>query len=61
MTKTSLIVVSQIKDLAKVGERKLAVSSDFYEALNKKVREVIERAVKRAVENNRTTVMGRDV
>lgn len=61
MTSKSLIVVSQIKSMTKVDEKSLAVSSDFYEALNNKVRMIIEKACKRAKANNRNTVMGRDV
>lgn len=61
MVKTNLIVVSQIKNIAKIGEKPLNVSSDFYEALNEKVREIIEKACKRAKLNSRNTVMGRDV
>ncbi len=37
------------------------VTSDFPEALDRKVRRIIEEAMERAHENNRKTLMGRDV
>ena len=58
---TGLIVRSQIKNYAKVGEKRLSVSSDFYEALEKKVAKLVEEACVRAIENNRNTLMSRDV
>lgn len=61
MTKSGIIVVSQIKNIAKIEDKQLNVSSDFYEALNKRVEEIIEKACKRARSNGRNTVMGKDV
>jgi len=58
---TGLVVRSQIKNYTKIGEKKLSVSNDFYEALDKRVVQLIEEAGKRAVANNRNTLMGRDV
>ena len=58
---TSLVVMSQIKNYTKLGEKTLSVSSDFYDTLNKKVEKIIEEACIRAIANNRTTLMGRDV
>ncbi len=58
---TSLVVRTQIKDLAKVGEKQLSVAADFYEEIDKKVLEIIRKACLRAAANNRTTVMGRDI
>ena len=58
---TSLVVMSQIKNYTKIGEKTLSVSSDFYDTLNKKVEKIIEEACIRAIANNRTTLMGRDV
>ena len=58
---TSLVVRSQVKNYAKVDGKNLNVSDDFYEALNKKVEELIEESSRRAKANNRTTLMGRDV
>jgi histone H3/H4 len=58
---TSLVVMSQVKNYAKVDDKPLCISEDFYEALNKKVEKLIEEAAKRAKSNNRNTVMARDV
>tara|TARA_B100000315_G_C14164218_1_gene401480 strand:- start:220 stop:402 length:183 start_codon:yes stop_codon:yes gene_type:complete len=57
---TSLIVRSQVKNYAKVDDKTLNVTEDFYEELNKKVIALIEDASRRAKLNNRTTLMGRD-
>ena len=61
MTKTNLVVVSQIKNIAKIDDKSLNVSADFYDTLNDKVKEIIEKACKRAKLNSRNTVMGKDV
>ncbi len=37
------------------------VTADFSDSLDKKVRKLIEDAMERAHENNRKTLMGRDV
>ena len=58
---TSLVVRSQAKDLAKINEKQLNCSSDFYEELNKKVKDIIKKACERAKANGRATVMGRDI
>ena len=58
---TSLVVRSQVKNLAKVDDKLLNVAEDFYEALNKKVEKLIGESSKRAKANNRNTLMGRDV
>ena len=58
---TSLVVRTQIKELANIDEKQLNVSSDFYKELNKKVEDIIKKACKRAKDNGRTTVMGKDV
>ncbi|MBW2975263.1 hypothetical protein KY366_06095 [Candidatus Woesearchaeota archaeon] len=57
----SIIVRSNIKSYAKVNERPLNTSADFYEKLNEKVISIIKEACKRAKENNRNTVMGKDI
>lgn len=56
-----LVVRSNIKEHAKVNERPLNVSTDFYEKLNIKVSSIIKEACIRAKENNRNTVMGKDI
>ncbi|MBS3131447.1 hypothetical protein J4212_03370 [Candidatus Woesearchaeota archaeon] len=60
MTK-SVIVRTQVKELAKVGEKRLFVSEDFYTELEGKVKRMIEESCKRAKLNGRNTVMGKDV
>lgn len=60
MTK-SLIVRSQIKEFAKIDNKPLNVSADFYEALNEKVKNIVAESCKRAKLNSRNTVMGKDV
>jgi len=53
---------TQVKDLLKdsgLGVENL--SADFMETLDKKVKQLVLDAVKRAKENGRRTVMGRDV
>jgi len=56
-----LIVRSNIKEHAKVNDRALNVSTDFYKRLDETVIELIKKACKRAKENNRNTVMGKDI
>jgi len=58
---TSLVVRTQIKDLAKVGERRINVAADFYEKLDQKVEEMIKTACVRARANGRTTIMAKDI
>ena len=57
MTSEWVIVKTKIKDM--VGT--YSVSADFSEELNKKVKHMIEDAVKRAEANGRKTVMARDI
>lgn len=52
-----LIIKSSVKDM--VGD--FQVSSDFVDALNLKVEQLVKDAVKRAESNGRKTVMGKDV
>jgi len=52
-----VIVKTKIKDM--VGT--YSVSADFTEELNKKVKQMIQDAMKRAEANGRKTVMGRDI
>ncbi|MEA2038022.1 MAG: DUF1931 domain-containing protein [Nanoarchaeota archaeon] len=56
-----LVVRSNVKSYAKVEGRALNVSTDFYEKLEKKVIAKIEKACVRAKENNRNTVMAKDL
>ena len=60
MTK-SVIVKSQVKELAKLDGKPLSVSEEFYKELEDKVKKLIEDACKRAKQNQRNTVMARDL
>ena len=60
MTK-SVIVKSQVKELAKIDNKPLSVSEEFYSALEEKVKKDIETACKRARLNSRNTIMARDL
>ncbi|MEK6933043.1 MAG: DUF1931 domain-containing protein [Nanoarchaeota archaeon] len=61
--KGALVVRTSIKDVVlKYGKDKVTnVSMDFANELNKKVEDLIEKAVKRAEQNNRRTVQSRDL
>jgi histone H3/H4 len=52
-----VIVKAKVRDAC--GE--MSVSSDFADALNERVHEMIKKAVWRAKENGRRTVMGKDI
>ena len=59
---TSLVVRTQIKEILKesgLGTENL--SGDFMDRLDEKVKQLILDAGKRAKENGRRTVMGKDV
>ena len=60
MTK-SVIVKSQVKELAKLDGKPLSVSEEFYKALEEKVRKQVEESCKRAKLNSRNTIMARDL
>lgn len=60
MTK-SVIVKSQVKELAKIENKPLSVAEEFYKALEEKNRQLVEDACKRARLNNRNTIMARDL
>jgi len=57
----SVIVKSQVKELAKIENKPLSVSEEFYKALEEKVRKDIEAACRRAKQNSRNTIMARDL
>jgi histone H3/H4 len=52
-----LITKSQVKHI--VGD--INVSEDFFPALNMEVERIIKRALERAKDNNRRTLMARDI
>lgn len=58
---TSLVVRSQLKNYAKIDEKQINISADFFVELNRKVEQMIREACKRARQNNRNTVMARDL
>lgn len=60
MTK-SIIVKSQVKELAKIENKPLSVAEEFYKALEEKNNQMIADACKRAKLNNRNTIMARDL
>ena len=60
MTK-SVIIKSQVKELAKIDSKPLSVSEEFYRALEEKNKQLIQEACKRAKQNSRNTVMARDL
>ena len=60
MTK-SIIVKSQVKELANVDGKSLSVAEEFYTALEEKVKKDVEAACKRARSNSRNTIMARDL
>jgi histone H3/H4 len=59
--KGSVIVAANVKASAKIEEKSLNVSEDFYKELENKVREIVDKACRRAKANGRNTVMGKDV
>ena len=54
-----LIVASKVKSYVKASG--MMSSREFLEGLNGSIREVIDKAVKRAQENKRSTVQPRDL
>ncbi len=59
--KGSLIVAANVKSSAKIEEKSLNVSEDFYKELENKVKEIVDKSCRRAKANGRNTVMGKDV
>ena len=59
---TTTVVRTQIKDILKESGLGVEnISADFLDRLDEKVKELILESVKRAKENGRRTVMGKDV
>ncbi len=59
--KGSLIVAANVKAEAKIEEKSLNVSEDFYKELETKIKGIIKKSCLRARANGRNTVMGKDV
>jgi histone H3/H4 len=57
----SLIVKSNLKEVAVAEGKSLNIAGDFADALNKKVEELVREACRRATENGRSTVMAKDL
>jgi len=56
-----MLVKNEVKQNAKFNERRLNVSKDFIERLEMEVKIIVLKACKRAKQNGRNTVMGRDL
>ena len=54
---TSVVVKTQIKEIAKT----MNISNDFQDELEKIVTDMIKKAMWRAQQNKRTTIMARDL
>ncbi len=57
----SLVVKSNLKEVAKIDGKSLNISGDFAEALDKKVETLVREACRRATDNSRSTVMAKDL
>jgi histone H3/H4 len=57
----SVIVKSQVKELAKIDGKSLSVAEEFYNALEEKNQQLVAEACKRAKLNSRNTIMARDL
>jgi histone H3/H4 len=57
----SLIVKGNLKEAAVYNDKNMSVSKDFIEKLEQKVDELVKEACRRATENKRNTVMGKDL
>ena len=56
-----LIVKSKINEAAELDGKNYNISSDFADALDAKVRQLVKDACRRANENGRNTLMPRDI
>jgi histone H3/H4 len=57
-----ITVRTQVKDILKESEFKMEnISSDFVDILDERVKQLILDAARRAKENGRRTVMGKDI
>ena len=63
MTKDCVIIKSKIREIVdSTGTKEVQnISEDVAEALDKRVREMIKAGVKRAEDNHRKTLYGRDI
>jgi len=56
-----LIVKSKVKEFVKSLDREMRVSPEFYEALEDELKEIIEKAIRRARAEGRKTLYARHV
>jgi len=56
-----IIVKAKIKEFAKCDDKKLNVSGEFAEELDRKVKSLIAEACRRAKDKGRNTVMKKDL
>ncbi len=56
-----IVVKAQIKEYAVIDERQFSISNNFAEELDKKVKDIVQKACWRAKENGRTTIMSKDI
>jgi len=63
MTKECIVIKSKIREVVnETGTKEIQnISEDVAEALDLRVREMIKEGVKRAEENHRKTLYGRDI
>ena len=61
MSDTLVVVKAKIRELAVIDGKTMNVAGDVAEILDKKVRKHIEEACRRAKENGRNTLMGKDL
>ncbi len=57
----SLIVKSNLKEIAAIDGKSLNIAGDFADTLNSKVEQLVRDACRRAKENGRSTVMAKDL
>lgn len=61
MSDTLVVVKAKIKELAVLEGKALNVGADVADALDLKVKKLIEEGCKRAKENGRNTLMAKDI
>lgn len=60
MANANIVIESRVKEYAKEKQGAVKFSGDSVEALDKKVKELIDNAMSRAVANGRITVQSQD-
>lgn len=57
----ALIVKANVKNHAKINDKALEISEEFYAKLQEKAVQLVKEACQRAKANNRNTLMARDL